>query len=383
MSRAWPISLCQQKSEFAMSRLFVGNFDFEHRLCEPTHEPAKTLKRLNAELATSWLSIANDGDWLWTPEPVDAEFFQRARHRGLPNVFPLTSLSEVSSDVTCIPWGWSPEVRKLVDQFGWVADAPPDSAVRYANSRATSDHLEREWGVGLPESRRVDSLDDAKAFVRSLTSTSNRWVAKAQFGMSARERILGRGSMTVADENWVRHRLKQQGVVFFEPWVDRIDEFGVQIDVLAEGEPILIGITPMLVDANGQYAGSWFSYHESRFAASRSLWPSTIEVVLCAAKQLQSHGYFGPLGIDAMVYRAADGSTRVRPLQDINARWTMGRLSLGLRRLLDAGEEGCWLFGGSDNPEIGLIVSRCLEMAPQQIGGALCRRSRVLIGRSS
>jgi len=42
----------------AKPRLFFGNFDFEHRLAEPSSEPSAKLKRLNAELAVAWLSIA-------------------------------------------------------------------------------------------------------------------------------------------------------------------------------------------------------------------------------------------------------------------------------------------------------------------------------------
>lgn len=364
-----------------MSRLFLGNFEFEHRLSEPTREPSKTLKRLNAELATAWLSIANEGDWLWTPEAIDAEFFQRSRDQGLTRITPVTSLADVPRNVECVPWGWSLDVRKLAEQFGWTTNAPSDSAVRFANSRATSNQLEQEWGVGLAEARRVESLNDARAFIRCLPASVKRWIAKAEFGMSARERILGHGPMTVADENWVRHRITQHGAVFFEPWVDRIDEFGIQMDVPIQGQPELVGITPMRVDANGQYAGSWFAYHESQFADSRPFWQSAIDVTCNAARHLQSHGYFGPVGIDAMVYRAADGSKRLRPLQDINARWTMGRLSLGLRRLLDPGQSGCWLFGSTEQTDTCFAVVREVDICPAQIGSTACRRSRVLIGK--
>ncbi|OYW15327.1 MAG: hypothetical protein B7Z55_15100, partial [Planctomycetales bacterium 12-60-4] len=51
-----------------------------------------------------------------------------------------------------------------------------------------------------------------------------------------------------------------------------------------------------------------------------------------AGNELQAAGYFGPVGIDAMWYRDANGKLACRPLQDINARWTMGRLALGWRR---------------------------------------------------
>gem|GEM_PF-5392860 len=41
-----------------MARLFIGNFDFEHRLAQPARQISSKLERINAELATSWLAIA-------------------------------------------------------------------------------------------------------------------------------------------------------------------------------------------------------------------------------------------------------------------------------------------------------------------------------------
>ncbi len=367
-------------------RLFFGNFEFEHRLADPTHQLSAKLKQLNAELAPAWLAIAEDGDWIWTPSPIDPEFFHKLRSAGLPQVNPVTSLSEVPYDVEFVPWGWSAEVREFAERFRGNAISPTESAVKIGNSRATSEELERNWGVGLPHARRIESLVELKNAISSLPGSGCRWVVKAEFGMSARERILGHGSLKVADENWIKRRLDAHGVVFFEPWVERMEELGVQIEVPATGEPQLVGLTPMLVDNRGQYAGSWFAYHDSRFDGHRALWQQATEAGLRAARYLQSIGYFGPLGIDAMIYRDAQGSPRLRPLQDINARWTMGRVSLGWRRLLEPGDEAYWQHGPRDEVTLpaNFDLSRTVTTGPEQIAGIPClHRSQVLIGRTN
>jgi hypothetical protein len=95
----------------------------------------------------------------------------------------------------------------------------------------------------------------------------------------------------------------------------------------------------LLTQPAGQYRGSRFA----REAAGDERWSDAIETGLRAANVLQERGYFGPLGIDSLRYRDFAGDVRTRPLQDINARWTMGGIALGFRRLLRAGEHGSWL----------------------------------------
>ena len=365
-----------------MPRFFFGNFDFEHRLADPNHASSTALIRLNAELATCWLAVAEDGDLVWTPFSIDPDFFHHAAKLGLPHVVPVTSLSKIPNEVEFVPWGWSAEVRKLANRFGCRTNAPSEVAVRFANSRATSHQLEQDWNIGLHGSRRIETATQFDEAIESTLTSDSQWVVKAEFGMSARERILGRGRAIEADKNWVGRRLKQQRSVFFEPWVERVDEVGIQIEIPNDGPPRLIGVSPMIVDERGQYAGSWFAGYESRPLAQHPLWHDAISTALRAATHLQSQGYFGPVGIDAMLYRDTDGSLRIRPLQDINARWTMGRLSLGLQRLIGQGQRGVWLHGPKTNTQIQMLFeeSQIISTSPHRVGDEPCRHlSRIWI----
>ncbi len=49
------------------------------------------------------------------------------------------------------------------------------------------------------------------------------------------------------------------------------------------------------------------------------------------------HGYEGPLGIDAYLYRDPGGEIALRPFCEINPRYTMGRVALELRRQIAPG----------------------------------------------
>lgn len=362
-----------------MPRLFLGNFEFEHRLADPTRQFSRNLERINAELAMSWLAIAEDDDLIWTPQKIESDFFDRLKHVGLPTVIPVRSHESVPTAVECVPWGWTDEVRSLCDAHGLVRHDPPQTAVRTANSRRFSCELEQEWQVGLAGAGPVGSLEAVQERIKQILPTS-RWVIKAEFGMSGRERILGTGLPNDSQSRWIQKRLHDEGILFFEPWVERIAEVGIQIEIPQSGPPLLLGVVPLLSDERGQYGGSDFAPKES--LAIMATWSEAVNIALLAASRARQLGYFGPMGIDAMQYRDHRGVTRIRPLQDINARWTMGRLSLGWRRLLQEGEAGLWRFGTTvpiDNSH-----DRIITTSPKVVGGTPSHHvAEVCIGRNA
>ncbi|MCH7686164.1 MAG: hypothetical protein IH899_05710, partial [Planctomycetes bacterium] len=324
-----------------MKRLFIGNYDFEHQLSAAGRwEPPVSIRRLNEELACVWIAIAGDGDFIRTPALVEATFFEEMAAVGLPDVRPVTNKREITEPVEVVPWGWTEEIRHRADQQGWNYSAPPQTVVTEANSRRFSFQCEQEWNIGLEEAAVIDSVETLAEAIRRLPRGDDRWVVKAEFSMSARERVLGQGrELPEQTLHWAQKRIERDGVVFFEPWIDCISEAGLQFTIPKTGDLVFEGVTPLLTGERGEYRGNRFSVHDD----IESIWSSCIETAHQIAQKLQAKGYFGPLGIDAVQYRDRDGELHVRPLQDINARYTMGRLALGFRRLLQPGETGSWL----------------------------------------
>jgi hypothetical protein len=58
------------------------------------------------------------------------------------------------------------------------------------------------------------------------------------------------------------------------------------------------------------------------------------------ANEFTRVGLLGPVGIDAFVFRDADGAPRLKPVVEINPRYTMGRLTLELMRHVAPGSGG-------------------------------------------
>jgi hypothetical protein len=117
-----------------------------------------------------------------------------------------------------------------------------------------------------------------------------------------------------------------------------------------------------------------------------------VETALRLATRLQKLGYFGPLGVDAMQYRDDAGRGRLRRLQDINARYTMGRLALGFRRILPAGWCGSWLhfrakcltvpaieFSVNEMQRLIPREARLVSTSPRQIGSRPAAHQAVVV----
>ena len=351
-----------------MRRLFLGNFHFESELAAARGwNPAASLLRMSAERAPSWIALAEEGDLIWTPEPIADSFWESLAEQGLPRVCSLSETPEEEFEL--VPWGWSPRSRML----GSRTPQPSDNAVRLGNSREWSFELEQQLGVALPGAARIDRIEEIADVVRRSASqfgesdAEHAWVIKANFGMAARERVLGRGPMlTITNERWLQRRLQSDGVVFFEPWLRRRAEVGIQwtLPKSGQGQPELQGVTPLLTDKQGGYRGSEFSWD----GTVPTEWQRAVDVSQQAALRLQQLGYFGPLGIDAAIYEGSSRHALARPLQDINARYTMGRLALGFHRLLRPGERGIWQHGRRE--ELSGAVTREIDLTPPLIGDA-------------
>lgn len=330
-----------------MRRLFLGNFEFENQLAGDSQAARNSaVSRITSELSSAWQAVAQDDDAVWMSEIPDDDFPSEMADQGFLKVGWIHSLDQLQrfvreSPLDLCPWGWSQDAMQWAERIGVSCDPPTFAAVRAANSRRFSFGLERELKMGLEGSAELSSLPDCQQWLWAC-ATDARWVIKSEFGMSARERILGRGrELSSQQEAWIAKRFKAGLKLYFEPWADSLGEAGLQFDVprLGAAEPRCIGIAPMLTDDSGAYRGSRFD------PPGNSLldWTGALEAGLLAASRAQTLGYHGPLGIDAMWYLDRDQIPRLRPLQDINARWTMGRLSLGFRSRLAPGDVGAWV----------------------------------------
>lgn len=210
---------------------------------------------------------------------------------------------------------WGPTARLALMAGGqW----PSEAILHEVNSKVFSHQLSKEFGVELPGACLANSVEEVEAALgRGVV------LIKHPLGFSGRERIELRDRPDEKEVGFIRGVLSE-GPAIVEPKVEILREWSLQFEISSTVE--YLGSAMLLADDRGQHRG-----HILGMGA-----PSTqiIEIAKLAAQRVQSAGYFGPLGVDAFE-GSLDGELVVRPLSELNARMTFGRLAVELGRLVD------------------------------------------------
>jgi len=322
-------------------RLWIANLSFEQQLDRSWNAPAH-IQRFETELASIFAPLLRAGDLIVSPTLSDS-FHERLRGLGCA---PFETVPEVNRRLVVelgieevIPWGWTEPLLQLSRRIKPRPELPSIEAVTTANSRAFSIALEQEFHCGLDGAMAVTSLAD-------LDQCASQWhgeniILKTNLGQSGRGHR--RGSWSPERHSWAGKTIQKEGSIIVEPLVSPIKEYGIQWHIPKDRPPILIGTTTLISDESGSYAGSRIqpTHDESELKA-------IFKHQRLAVERIAELSYIGPVGIDAMVYQLADGSTGIRPLQDINARWTMGRLAMEWSGLLM--QPGTWHLSRNVEP---------------------------------
>lgn len=241
------------------------------------------------------------------------------------------------------PWAWSPDASAnlscLADQISprlpwqWQGNTPHWWFSKEAGCRLAE---------MLPAKGKVDSFffSDTDAAVKRIEALLESGVVllKAAYACAGR----GHRKIEVGDDYmpWLKNVMSRHGGVVVEPWLKRELDFSALYERREDGSVDFIGMTEMQNDAQGHYLstnvypkwGTAYSQELSSFmfrdAQINEVYgdkiPSRLSVLL--------EGYVGPIGVDAMIHRQADGSLAMRYVVELNVRMTMGRVALEIAK---------------------------------------------------
>jgi hypothetical protein len=184
------------------------------------------------------------------------------------------------------------------------------------------------------------SLVDADAALRQIARALERWpgaedapfVLKPRLGTSGRGRVAGRrGRLDLVELRAALPRLASCGGLLLEPWLERTEDLSAQLRISPAGEVHVLGTLRQVVTPPGVCTGLRGVLDPSGAVHSGSRHDDVLRAAAVrVAGAASDAGLRGVCGLDALVFRGADGREVFRPVVEFNARYTLGTIALGL-----------------------------------------------------
>ncbi|MFZ0826054.1 MAG: DUF455 family protein [Verrucomicrobiia bacterium] len=254
---------------------------------------------------------------------------------------------------------WSAALlRKILIRSRGRESAHPSSSgdQRRLTSAATDSWLctENELGVA------VDSLADALEAIGAIRQRGHHpIVIKQALGLAGSNAIrLFEPELLDNHRRWIANAVENNRRLVVEPWLERVRDFSAQLEMTTAGLK-LCGYTGLINDAKGQFQGNSAApkferripqdviglFPEPPDIATR-LHAFYADIFTLLEAEFQQAGFLGPVGIDAFVYRTPRGDCRLKPVVEINPRYTMGRLTVELMKQVAPGSHGLFRLVG-------------------------------------
>jgi hypothetical protein len=295
-------------------RLYVANTEFELELMR--NEPMKPFSfhhPISIQLQCLPFLFAGPEDGVVVKGELPDRYFEHLIELGLPDFSDKTvSPDDEFECETVHSWGMSRGLAAWAREKGLAYEMPDWEIVREVNSKLFSYNQ-------LPGFENSLLIGDEQGLAGWMKNLSGKGVLKTAFGFSGKGKVILDDTLpfdkilAFCKKEWSRKR-----PVIAGPWLHKELDFSTHW-VIGREETVFLGATRLFNDPFGAYRGS--------AAGPQVEIPFLSEHFPIAEKALEAmreKGYFGPVGIDAMVY----GGGRLHPLVEINARQTMSLSAL-------------------------------------------------------
>ena len=295
-------------AEDDLERLFHRGDSRFRRLRPPSAALLRTVSPMAARLAV----FGRPGDRLWLPGDPPPE--------PAAEVLAWCETSEAAA-LRIAPRPSVVDLDLPLADLVWRLPVPAPEVVARVHHRAFALRVAGDLGCALPGARMVESFAELDQILAARDAPGS-WVVKAPFSAAGRSRYIERNGPLLADpksRRTVENLFGRHGPLLFEPWMDRIADWGCSALLTSDGLRIA-GIHRQKVDIKGQFAGIEPDMGDLPEQDRARL----VEVAADVAAALRREGYAGPFGIDAWHWRRPDGAVAFHPLGEINARMTFG-----------------------------------------------------------
>lgn len=293
--------------------------------------PTPAAARIAYDLASLPLWFADELDCVVLPDDMHREY-----HREVSSLFAVASPynSDMCASVeSCVPWGWSPQIKRRLRVMGFDSILPSDdsvAAIRELSNRKTSIRILsalKEKGIATPPlPLYCTSPDDVASFVNG----RQRCVVKAPWSGSGKGIAWGIGRVETPIEHFYKGVIKRQGGVACEEYLDGKVEFAMEF--FFDGSAVSFAGYSLFKAFKGSYSGNVLAVDDdienflSKYIPLGELQKVKTMLPGVMASLLQGCGYVGYFGVDMMIYEC-DGVLCLNPCMELNLRMNMGMTS--------------------------------------------------------
>jgi len=373
--------------------VFVFNPFAEARIAHgKSFNPTKHQAQLARDLENLPQFLCRQDDIVLVSQKPSVEFLSGIKQAGfaLPEFVELSRCAGLAERKLgrLRPWAWGPDsVEMFSPLFAKLTGERRDAsssfnpAIAQLYSKAWSAELLKQilaGGAALPRSQNqeaaqqrrptsnswlcteheagvaVNFLTEALAAIATIRQRGHlKIVIKEALGLAGSNAIrLFEPEILEVHRRWIVNAVENGRQLVIEPWLERELDFSVQLEMTSEGLKIC-GYTGLINDAKGQFqANTAAPGHQKKIPAdlialipdppdiAQRLHALYADIFALLEEELRRVNYFGPLGIDAFAYRDAEGKIRLKPVVEINPRYTMGRLTVELMKHVAPGSRG-------------------------------------------
>ena len=338
--------------------------------------PAKHQAQLARDLANLSQFLCRQDDIVLIEQRPSVEFLCRIKQAGFPLPEFVETRTEPRAAIAKLaerklgqlrPWAWGPDSVELLTPLASSLNEPAqrfNTTLGQVYSKAWSavflSQLLREmepeaWLCTENEvGTAVTELTHALEVIAAIRARGHhKIVVKEALGVAGSNAIrLWEPELIEAHRRWMINSFEKGQTLVIEPWLAREMDFSAQLEMTTDGLK-LCGYTGLFNDRKGQFQANSAAPNHARqipttvtslFAAPADLVARLhglyAKVFAVLETELRAAEFSGPLGIDAFVYRTSQGDCRVKPVVEINPRYTMGRVTVELMKQVAPGSHG-------------------------------------------
>ncbi len=321
-----------------MPLIHIANTHFEKELAgEITKSFENSLKIHPNFLQLSYLPLIyrEKGEYACLPSIPTNDYLHHIAALNFPTDKIIT-FRDLNKDFLIEPWGHSSLIQQFAGKHGIKYEIPSAQILRNLSSKQLSHTLSP-----LPGSKLLWDETDLSQWIK--TTPGNK-VLKSCYGFSGRghfhldESVNNLSKIPPNAKNFFIHETKKHGrPIIAEPWLKRVFDFSSQWQIRQCQPPLLLGIVRLENTFQGKYLkniaakklDTLFTKQEQDFVLKH------IAFVRPLIHQFGLEGYFGYLGVDAMVYENQQ-TLSLQPMVEVNPRKTFGFIALRLQAKCDS-----------------------------------------------